>query len=56
MGIAQALEKLGHKVVFLSDPGFLSVFEGYGFEAQPVNLSEPLPPEQMAKFRVDFIR
>ena len=55
VGIAQALEKLGHKVVFLSDPGFLSVYEGYGFEAHPVNLSEPLPPEQMAKFWVDFI-
>lgn len=55
VGIAQALEKLGHKVVFLSDPGFLSVYEGYGFEAHPVNLSEPLPREQMAKFWVDFI-
>ena len=28
---------------------------GYGFEAHPVNLSEPLPPEEMAKFWVDFI-
>ncbi len=55
VGIGQALEKLGHKVVFLSDPGFLSVYEGYGFEAHPVNLSEPLPPEEMAKFWVDFI-
>ena len=55
VGIAQALEKLGHKVVFLSDPGFLSVYQGYGFEAHAVNLSEPLPPEQMAKFWVDFI-
>ncbi len=55
VGIGQALEKLGHKVVFLSDPGFLSVYQGYGFEAHPVNLSEPLPPEEMAKFWVDFI-
>ncbi len=55
VGIGQALEKLGHKVVFLSDPGFLSVYQGYGFEAHPVNLSEPLPPEQMARFWVDFI-
>jgi UDP:flavonoid glycosyltransferase YjiC (YdhE family) len=55
VGIGQALEKLGHKVVFLSDPGFLDVYKGYGFEAHPVNLSEPLPPEQMAKFWVDFI-
>ena len=55
VGIGQALKKLGHKVVFLSDPGFLDVYKGYGFEAHPVNLSEPLPPEQMAKFWVDFI-
>ena len=50
VGIGQALEKLGHKVVFLSDPGFLDVYKGYGFEAHPVNLSEPLPPDEMAKF------
>ena len=55
VGIGQALKKLGHKVVFLSDPGFLDVYKGYGFEAHAVNLSEPLPPEQMAKFWVDFI-
>ena len=55
VGIGQALQKLGHKVVFLSDPGFLDVYKGYGFEAHPVNLSEPLPPEEMAKFWVDFI-
>ncbi len=55
VGIAQAVEKLGHKAVFLSDPGFLEVYEGYGFEAHPVALSEPMPPEQMAKFWEDFI-
>lgn len=55
VGIAQAVEALGHKAVFLSDPGFVSVYQGYGFEAYPVNLSEPMPPEQMAKFWEDFI-
>ena len=55
VGIAQAVEKFGHKAVFLSDPGFLEVYQGYGFEAFPVNLSEPMPPEQMAKFWEDFI-
>ena len=55
VGIGQALERLGHKVVFLSDPGFVDVYKGYGFETHPVNLSEPLPPEEMAKFWVDFI-
>lgn len=55
VGIGQAVEALGHKAVFLSDPGFVSVYEGYGFEAHPVNLSAPMPPEQMAKFWEDFI-
>jgi len=55
VGIAQATLRLGHRAVFLSDPGFLEVYRGYGFEAHAVNLSEPMPPEQMAKFWVDFI-
>ncbi|WP_428650523.1 nucleotide disphospho-sugar-binding domain-containing protein [Roseibium sp.] len=55
VGIAQAVQALGHKAVFLSDPGFVEVYEGYGFEAHPVNLSEPMPAEQMAKFWEDFI-
>lgn len=55
VGIAQAVESLGHKVVFLSDPGFTEVYEGYGFETHAVNLSEPMPAEEMAKFWEDFI-
>ncbi len=55
VGIAQAVTARGHKAVFLSDPGFVEVYRGYGFEAHPVNLSEPMPPEQMAKFWEDFI-
>jgi len=55
VGIAQAVEALGHKAIFLSDPGFLGVYEGYGFEAYPVNLSEPMPAEEMAKFWENFI-
>ena len=55
VGIAQAVTKLGHKAVFLSDPGFVEVYRGYGFESHPVNLSEPMPPEQMARFWEDFI-
>lgn len=55
VGIAQATEKLGHKAVFLSDPGFLEVYQGYGFEAHPVNLSEPMPADEMARFWEDFI-
>ncbi len=55
VGIAQAVQARGHRAVFLSDPGFIGVYEGYGFEAHPVALSEPMPPEQMAKFWEDFI-
>ncbi|MEW6635270.1 MAG: glycosyltransferase [Actinomycetota bacterium] len=55
VGIAQAVERLGHEAVFLSDPGFVEVYEGYGFEAHPVNLSEPMPAEEMAKFWEEFI-
>ena len=55
VGIAQAVEALGHKAVFLSDPGFVEIYQGYGFEAHPVNLSEPMPAEEMAKFWDNFI-
>lgn len=55
VGVAQAIVARGHRAVFLSDPGFVEVYQGYGFEAHPVNLSEPMPPEQMAKFWEDFI-
>jgi len=55
VGIAQEVVARGHKAVFLSDPGFVPVYEGYGFQAHPVNLSAPMPPEQMAKFWEDFI-
>ncbi len=55
VGIAQACEKLGHRAVFLSDPGFVEVYRGYGFDAHPVNLSEPMSEEEMAKFWENFI-
>ena len=41
VGIAQACEKLGHKAVFLTDPGMQGVYSGYGFEEHPVNMSGP---------------
>jgi MGT family glycosyltransferase len=55
VGIAQALTRLGEKAVFLSDPGFVEVYRGYGYETYPVNLSEPMPPEHMVKFWEEFI-
>ncbi len=56
VAIAQAVQALGHRPVFLSDPGFVEVYQGYGFEAHPVCLSAPMPPEQMARFWEDFIK
>ena len=55
VGIAQACEKLGHKAVFLTDPGFDGVYAGYGFEEHAVNMSEPMSSEAMAKYWTDFI-
>ncbi len=55
VGIAQAVEKLGHKAVFFTDPGFTGVYAEYGFDEHAVNLSEPMPAEEMAKFWSDFI-
>ena len=55
VGIAQAVEKLGHKAVFLTDPGMATVYAGYGFEEHMVNMSEPMEPEEMAKYWSDFI-
>ncbi len=55
VGIAQAVEALGHKAVFLSDPGFLDVYRSYGFEAHPAKSLRANAAGQMAKFWVDFI-
>ena len=55
VGIAQACTERGYRCVFLSDPGFAEVFEDYGFEVRIVNLSEPMSPEEMAKYWSSFI-
>lgn len=55
VGIAQAITARGHRAVFLSDPGFVPVYEGYGFEAHPVKLSAPMPADELAKFWENFI-
>jgi len=55
VGIAQACEALGHRAVFLCDPGFTGVFQGYGFPEHHVPMSEPMPAEAMAKYWSDFI-
>jgi MGT family glycosyltransferase len=55
VGIAQACERLGYKAVFLTDPGLSGVYSGYGFEEHAVNMSEPMTPEEMAKYWTGFI-
>ncbi|MCH7943566.1 MAG: glycosyl transferase family 1, partial [Proteobacteria bacterium] len=55
VGIAQACEELGHRVVFVADVGMNGVFAEYGFEEHPINMSEPMPAEEMAKYWSDFI-
>lgn len=55
VGIAQACEALGHKAVFLTDPGMSGVYAAYGFEEHRVNMSAPMPAEEMAKYWVDFV-
>ena len=55
VGVAQACQAMGHRCVFLTDPGFAGVFADYGFEERIVNLSEPMDPEEMARYWSDFI-
>ena len=55
VGIAQACEELGHRAVFVTDVGMTGVFAEYGFAEHPINMSEPMPAEEMAKYWSDFI-
>jgi len=55
VGIAQACQALGHRPVFICDPGFRGVFTEYGFEEYEVSLSEPMPPEEAARHWSDFV-
>lgn len=55
VGIAQACQKLMHEPHFLTDPGMAGVYSGYGFPEHLVNMSEPMSPEEMARYWVDFI-
>ena len=55
VGIAQVCKEMGHNPVFVADAGFGGVFEGYGFEEHLISMSEPMEPEAMARYWVDFI-
>ena len=55
VGIAQVCREMGHNPVFVADQGFAGVFAKYGFEEKLVAMSEPMEPEAMARYWVDFI-
>jgi len=55
VGIAKACQKIGHRAVFLTDPGMSGLYARYGFEEYPVNMSEPMPADEMARYWSDFI-
>jgi MGT family glycosyltransferase len=56
VGIAQGLAELGHRPVFLIDPGLEGTARRYGFEEVPVSCMEPMPPEKAARYWEDFVR
>ena len=55
VGIAQVCREMGHNPVFVADQGFKGVFAKYGFEERLIAMSEPMEPEAMARYWVDFI-
>jgi len=55
VGIAQVCREMGHNPVFVADKGFEGVFANYGFEERLIAMSEPMEPEAMARYWVDFI-
>ena len=56
IGVAQGLEQLGYKPVFLIDPSIQGKASAYGFEEVLVPSMEPMPPEKAEKYWEDFIR
>jgi UDP:flavonoid glycosyltransferase YjiC (YdhE family) len=55
VGIAQELERTGHRPVFVMDASFTGLFAGYGFEEHPVQMSPPVEEEVPGQFWKDFI-
>lgn len=55
VALAQELRELGHRPVFLCDPGFSGVFGNYGFEEIPVALSPLQSDAEIADFWQRFI-
>jgi len=52
VGIAKACQKLKHHAVFLTAPDMSGLYAGYGFEEYPVNLSEPMPADEIGALLV----
>jgi MGT family glycosyltransferase len=55
VAIAQELRDMGHRPVFLCDPGFAGMFRNYGFDEVPVALSPLKSEAEIADFWQRFI-
>ncbi len=55
VAIAQELRELGHRPVFLCDPGFAGMFRNYGFDEEPVAMSPLKSDAEIADFWQRFI-
>jgi hypothetical protein len=55
VALAQELRELGHRPVFLCDPGFAGMFGNYGFDELPVAMSPLKSDAEIADFWQRFI-
>jgi UDP:flavonoid glycosyltransferase YjiC (YdhE family) len=55
IALAQELRDLGHRAVFLCDPGFAGMFGNYGFDEVPVAMSPLQSDAEIADFWQRFI-
>ena len=55
VALAQELRELGHRPVFLCDPGFAGMFGNYGFDEMPVAMSPLKSDAEIADFWQRFI-
>ena len=57
VGIGQALQARGHRVVFIVEESFAGTLEAKGFEERRMRLGPPpATPEVPGQFWIDFIR
>ena len=55
VALAQELRELGHRPVFLCDPGFAGMFGNFGFDELPVAMSPLKSDAEIADFWQRFI-